>query len=139
MDGLGFTLWQVQHRLQLRLETRMAPLRLTLPQVATLIRLDDNPGMRSVDLARELLLTPQAVSLIIDKLGAAGYLARSGPRSGRSQPLKITAKGRQVRVKAESIIESVHEEIFGMLSVTERNSLADALGRSLAAVRERSD
>jgi len=135
--GTGFYLWQLQHQVQLRLEARIAELRLTLPQVATLRSLCSTPGIRSADLARELLLTPQAVSLIITKLAGVGYLNRTAPNVGRSQPLTITAAGRAVLTEAQTIIDAVHDELFGFLGTAERARLDDMLRRALAAVQNR--
>lgn len=133
---IGFNLWQLQHQVQLRLENEIATLRLTLPQAAILMRLDATPGVRSVDLARELLLTPQAVSLLITKLAEAGYLDRTAPTVGRSQPLAITAAGRTVLAQAQLIIDDVHRQLFGMFTADERAQLQSLLGRALAATRE---
>jgi DNA-binding MarR family transcriptional regulator len=130
----GVYLWQLQHHLQLKLETRIARLQLTLPQVATLMRLAAEPGIRGSDLAKQLLLTPQAVSLIIGKLADAGYLDRSAPNVGRSQPLATTSKGRKALKSAQAIIDAVHEEVFGVLNETEQAHLHELLQRTLAAV-----
>jgi DNA-binding MarR family transcriptional regulator len=138
-DSIGFNLWQLQHQVQLRLENEIAELRLTLPQAAILMWLDTAPGIRSVDLARELLLTPQAISLMINKLAEAGYLDRTAPNVGRSQPLTITAAGRTVLTKAQVLIDSVNQHMFAMFSADERTQLRHLLSRALTAARDSTD
>src|SRR5207245_1715587 len=113
--NIGYSMWQLQHQMKLLLERRMSPLRLTLPQAATLMELHADPSMSSAEIARRLLLTPQALSLIISRLEGAGYLVRTPPVHGRSQALAVTPNGRAATRKADAIAKSVHQQVFGSL------------------------
>ncbi|MDT8915211.1 MarR family transcriptional regulator [Amycolatopsis sp. PS_44_ISF1] len=134
--GLGYTLWQLQHRIQRMLEREMGALRVTLAQASALARLEEEPGTSSAELARHLLLSPQAVSLIIGRLEAAGHLVRAAPAGGRSRPLALTESGRRILGDAERAIQRVRAAVFGGLDAGEREVLQDLLDRSLAAAKD---
>ncbi|WP_328611210.1 MarR family transcriptional regulator [Amycolatopsis sp. NBC_00345] len=134
--GLGYTVWQLQHRIQRMLEREMSEFRVTLAQASALARLEEEPGMSSADLARHLLLSPQAVSLMISRLEAAGHLVRTTATSGRSQPLAITESGQQVLGDAEKAVKRVRAAVFGDLGAGEQALLQQLLDRSLQTAKD---
>ncbi|HEY3896754.1 MAG TPA: MarR family winged helix-turn-helix transcriptional regulator [Pseudonocardiaceae bacterium] len=150
-DDLAYMLWQLQHRLKRRIESELAPLRLTIPQFATLAHLVSDDGPSAAEVARLLHLTPQAVSLLTLRLEAAGYLTREEPTAGRSQPLRITATGRRTLAAARAALDRAEQDVFAPLNTGDRATLhrlleeclrdtgavmINSMSRSLAAAQE---
>lgn len=130
-DDLGYLLWQLHHRLKRSVEGELAPLRLNLPQFATLAHLVLEDGPSAAEVARRLHLTPQAVSLLTVRLEAAGYLTREEPAVGRSQPLRITATGRRTLAAARAAVDKAERDIFAPLDTGDRATLHRLLNECL--------
>lgn len=107
------------------LEASLAELRLTLPQFATLAHLHDQPGLPAATLSRLLPLTPQAVSNLLVRLEAAGYLRRGAPAAGRNQPL--TDAGDTALAKALELVDLEQNRFFADLNDEQRTQLRELL------------
>jgi DNA-binding MarR family transcriptional regulator len=71
--------------------------RLPYPQHAVLKRLDNGGAATTADLAREELITPQAMGGIVTTLEEAGYVARrDDAEDARRRLITLTAAGRKI-------------------------------------------
>lgn len=88
-------------------------------------------GLRPFELQREMLFAQYNLSRLIDRLAAAGYVARAASaEDGRGQVLTITREGRAIRKRMWPVYAAAIEEAVGRhLSSAEAATLADLLGR----------
>ncbi len=71
-------------------------------------------GLRPVELERRLLLAQYNLSRLLERLGRAGYVARTPcEEDGRGHRLSITASGRAVRRKTWPVYARAIQEAIG--------------------------
>lgn len=88
-------------------------------------------GLRPFELQREMLFAQYNLSRLIDRLAAAGYVARTASaEDGRGQVLTLTREGRTLRRRMWPVYAAAIEDAVGRhLSTAEATTLADLLGR----------
>jgi DNA-binding MarR family transcriptional regulator len=85
------------------------------------------------EMAEALAMTRGAVSKIVDKLEAKGWISiRSTPLDGRVQVLSLTRRGRRVVPVMARIADQNDQRFFGCLTANER----DVLGKLLVKLAE---
>ena len=91
-------------------------------------------GLRPFELQKAMLFAQYNLSRLIDRLDAAGYVARTASADdGRGQVLTITAKGRAIRKKVWPVYAAAIEAAVGAhLSPSEARTLADLLAKLYA-------
>lgn len=99
-------------------------------QIGVLRQLANEPGLSGAELARRLLISPQGVQLALTALERRGLLERNpDPRHARILRSYLTSEGRDV---AETVVNdaiAAHQEVFGVLSAQEQQTLRELLGR----------
>lgn len=102
----------------------------TPTQVGVLNRLSHEPGLSGADLARRLLVTPQAAQLAITSLEDAGLVERRpDPKHGRIVRAYLTASGRRTFKKVIDRSLSAEDDFLSVLSKKEVDVLVDLLSR----------
>lgn len=88
-------------------------------------------GLRPFELQKEMLFAQYNLSRLVDRLEAAGCVARGASAAdGRGQVLTITKAGRALRRQMWPIYASAIEDAVGRhFSEVEAESLGDLLGR----------
>jgi DNA-binding MarR family transcriptional regulator len=87
---------------------------------------ESTPG----ELAEALTMTRGAISKIVDKLEAKGWIAsRVKPDDNRVQLLTLTRRGRNVLPQLGEIADRNDEAFFGCLDASERATLRRLLGK----------
>ena len=88
-------------------------------------------GLRPFELQKAMLFAQYNLSRLIDRMAAAGYVARAASEEdGRGQRLSITRSGRAIQRRIWPVYAAAIEEAVGRhLSDTEAQTLADLLGR----------
>lgn len=82
------------------------------------------------DLAKSLTMTRGAISKIIDKLEAKGWMkSRVDPEDHRGRHLSLTALGRRAVPELARIADRNDEEFFACLDIGERATLRRLLGK----------
>lgn len=91
-------------------------------------------GLRPVELERQMLVTQSNVSRLIDRLEAAGYLARRPcDEDGRGQIIVITPAGREMRKRMWPVYAAAIERAIGAhLSERDAATLSALLAKLLA-------
>lgn len=119
------------------MESRLSAYRLSLPQFAVLSLLTLSPAATAADLARQLMLSPQAAHTLVTRLHAAGHVepVPGANTGGRAIPMQITDRGRTVLRQAAAEVDDVQETFLRALSATERTRLLATLTRCLQAAR----
>jgi DNA-binding MarR family transcriptional regulator len=93
-------------------------------------QLADEPGLSGAELARRLLITPQAAQLALAESARRGVVERKqDPQHGRILLVYLTDEGRAVTSAALVDALAAHETLFGVLTSDERQLLHDLLNR----------
>ncbi len=99
-------------------------------QLGVLRQLAHEPGLSGAELARRLLVSPQGVQLALTALEKRGLLERKrDPQHGRVLQGYLTREGRTVVATAIGDALAAHENVFGVLSTDEQETLRELLGR----------
>jgi len=136
-EQIGYVLWQVQHQLQVGMESRLRAYRLSLPQFTALSLLALSSGATAAELARQLMLSPQAAHTLLTRLHAAGHVepVPGANVGGRAIPMQVTDQGRTVLGQAAAHVDDVQETFLRPLSATERTRLLSSLQKCLPMTR----
>jgi DNA-binding MarR family transcriptional regulator len=104
---LGYLLVQAHHAFATAMEDALRDAALTRPQFGTLSVVVAEPGLSSADLARAVMVTPQAMNVLVSGLEREGLVERR-PHSTHGRILQIfpTDKGmRRLRETYPIVIE----------------------------------
>jgi DNA-binding MarR family transcriptional regulator len=115
---LGFLLVQAQHAFGAAMEQVLRDAGgLTRSQFGALSVIVRQPGLSAADLARAMLLTPQAANLIVGGLEADGLVKkRPSAAHGRILELFATAKGARAVDAAYPLVIALEDRIANGLS-----------------------
>ncbi|GJE46792.1 MarR family winged helix-turn-helix transcriptional regulator [Methylobacterium soli] len=122
-DQLCFALYAATNAVVRAYRPLLGELGLTYPQYLVMLALWQDGGMPVHDLARRLQLGPSAITPLVDKLEAAGFVARGRTSDRRLVLVALTEAGRALEDKV-----SVAQQ-----SVVCRTGLSD---RDLSALRQ---
>jgi DNA-binding MarR family transcriptional regulator len=126
--ALGVKRLQVRHHRAI--DTRLAPLGLSLAQWDVLRHLHRHPDASLHDLARLTFQTDQSMGTLAGRMATRGLIERvTGP--GRAVRHRITAEGDRLRTAAQHEVDQVLGESFGPLDEADRATLGDLLSRLL--------
>lgn len=99
-------------------------------QIGVLRQLTNEPGLSGAELARRLLISPQGVQLALTALERRGFVERKqDPQHARILQAYLTDSGHKVAETVVSEAISAHQEVFGVLTSDEQQTLRDLLGR----------
>lgn len=101
------------------------------------ISLVDENGLRGVDLADQLRVSPTRISRLADRAEAAGLVRRLlDPNDRRAQRLVLTDAGRRAASRLAPMVDDlVQAMIFGEFDEHERATLIEMLGRLTARAK----
>ncbi len=126
-------LWPLKQAFHLSLKTineAISKHGVTASQVGLMRQLADEPGLSGAELARRLMITPQAAQLALAELARRDLVERKqDPRHGRILLAYLTDEGRAVTSAALDDALAAHETVFGVLTSDERKLLHDLLTR----------
>lgn len=99
-------------------------------QIGLLRQLAGEPGLSGAELARRLLITPQGVQLALNSLERRGLVERKqDPRHGRILRAYLTDEGRAVTEVVITDAIAAHDQVFGVLTPDEQETLRGLLAR----------
>ena len=102
----------------------LAPLELSFPQYICLRQLAAAPGRSNAELAREAMVSPQAMNTVVHSLQARGLVTR--PRevsAGRSRPAELTAAGEALLEQTNTGISAAEQRVLAPLSDDDQRQL----------------
>ncbi|HST43175.1 MAG TPA: MarR family transcriptional regulator [Conexibacter sp.] len=138
-ERLYFRLNLAAHRLRVLADQRLlAAAGITAAQAGVLLIVADADGpVRQRDLARLLRQRESAVTTMVERLTAAGLLARERPPAdARAWVLTLTAAGERALAAVRTAADALNAEAFAGLDGRERAAFAAALERVLGNVAE---
>ena len=122
-------------------ERVVAPHGVTEPQFNVLMLLryqGERGGLDQTALGRMLVVNRSNVTGLVDRMEAAGLVARAqDPSDRRMKRVSLTAKGRKVAEAAEAPYFARVGEVIGVLTREERRALVRALEKVRAALNPR--
>jgi DNA-binding MarR family transcriptional regulator len=116
----------------------LIPFGLSPSEYGVLDHISANPGVSNAELARYLLITPQALGRLTRKITDAGYVTSSSSHHKRRQPLTVTPAGQALHTLARPSIEDALQRLFAGLSRGEQQQLG-ALLQNVADVGDTRD
>lgn len=110
---IGYLLRQACTAYRIRMEKTLAGLGVTWPQFSVLTMIASYPDASGADLARLSLLTPQTVSVIVNNLEKAGWIARRPhDQHGRIQVLEITDVGKELLLRCNALVHAAEARLM---------------------------
>jgi DNA-binding MarR family transcriptional regulator len=114
------------------LDEAVRPDGVTAAQAGVLSRLSEQPGLSGADLARELLITPQASQVALTALERRGLVERRPDAShGRILRAFLTAEGRRLARLCTNAAVELQDKLLAGFDRDERASLVDFLNRMI--------
>lgn len=133
MDPTRNTLWLLKQAFYYSLTTvneAISDYGVSTAQIGLLRQLAGEPGLSGAELARRLLITPQGVQLALSALEGRGLVERKpDPRHGRILRGYLTDEGRSVASAVIADAISAHDNVFGVLTADEQETLRSLLTR----------
>jgi len=109
---IGYLLLQAQHAFASAMESALRPFGLSRAQFGTLSVVVRQPGLSSADLARAVIVTPQAINLLVAGLERDGFIERRPhPTHGRILEIHPTRKGRRTLDAAYPAVIALEDRI----------------------------
>jgi DNA-binding MarR family transcriptional regulator len=106
---------------------------LTINDYACLLLLSraDDDGMRRIDLANELRLSPSGITRLLDRLEDQGYVGKGECESDARVSYAILTDAGLTKLKeaAPGHVEDIESQLADVLSESEMRTLTDLLGR----------
>ena len=132
---LSYVIGRLDRVLRRRLGAAVEPAGLTLPGYTALSVLREQDGLSNAQLARRSLITPQAMSEVLARLVAEGYVRRrASPGEGRAIRIELTGAGSLALERCDRAVDGIERELLGGLDAGEAASLRETLircGRAL--------
>jgi DNA-binding MarR family transcriptional regulator len=126
-------LWLLKQAFYFSLTTvndAISPHGVSTAQIGVLRQLSNEPGLSGAELARRLLISPQGVQLALTSLERRGLLERKqDPQHKRILQAYLSDEGRNVVATVLGDAVAAHEEVFGVLSAQEQETLRELLSR----------
>jgi MarR family transcriptional regulator for hemolysin len=132
-QSLGFLLADAARVMRRSFERRSNPYGLSTAQWRLLVILGrDGPSSQS-HLAETLDIEPISVSRLIDRMEAAGWVARHpNPADRRARIIMATARAQQIHTRIREISEQIYDDALATLGDAEREILKHALAMIVA-------
>ncbi|WP_241836437.1 MarR family winged helix-turn-helix transcriptional regulator [Streptomyces sp. CB01249] len=135
-ERLGLDIKRAEQALMAAKSAALKDAELTVAQYAALLALSANPGISGAALARECLVTPQAMAGVLKHLEERGLIARSAhPYHQKMLETRLTDAGTETLRLADERAVRIERRIADALTPEERDTLRDLLARSVTAIR----
>ncbi|GAA0538959.1 putative transcriptional regulator, MarR family protein [Saccharopolyspora subtropica] len=125
---LGVLIKETQSILHQRMDERLRPLGLSVPQYASLQALHDTPGITGSELARRAFVSRQSMNVLLQGLERRGLVERSsepGPR--RERGTVLTAAGEELLIRAREDVAAVAQLMTDQIAPADLTRLRELL------------
>jgi DNA-binding MarR family transcriptional regulator len=127
---IGYAIRRAQIRVEESFHAALGALHVTPTRFTLLLLIRENPGIRSVDLARAVNMARSGLVGLIDGFERQALIVRETSRSDRrNQAIYLTELGRRSLRAIERAVEVHEARIAADLSPAERADLLDTLSR----------
>jgi DNA-binding MarR family transcriptional regulator len=128
-DGEVKPLGYLLHRLTTALRTDVTatvlePLGLPFPQYICMRILSLYPGSSNAELARDVMVSPQAMNMVVRSLQDRGLVTRPATvAAGRSLPAELTQEGKALLKRTEAGIRAAEDRVLAPLNERDQREL----------------
>ncbi len=130
---LGYLLYRVHSALRGEMATVLSPLNMTFTEFVCMRMLSVFGEASNAQLSRRAGVTPQAMNTVLRELESRGVVSRpTAAPSGRALPASLTADGRKLLKRAESVVHLADDRILAPLDDGERATFTGLLLRLAA-------
>jgi DNA-binding MarR family transcriptional regulator len=124
----GQSYMELHHLLHRMVDQAMCSAGLSLARAKVLMRLDSHGPMNQATLAGLLGFAPRSVTETVDVLERDGLVTRTpDPHDRRARIVSLTASGQEALEAAMTVRSNTMDQIFGVLTPTERAQLVALL------------
>ena len=133
-DNVNWLMKRAYYQQRRAVHEAMRPYGVTGAQGGVLIRLSEDPGMSGADLARELLISPQAAQVALTSLEKRGLIERKPDAAhGRILRAFLTSEGERLARLCQKAGYVVQETMLARFSEREQAQLVKLLLRVIEA------
>lgn len=128
--NVGYAIRRAQMRVYDSFYSTLADLDTTPTRFTLMLLIRENPGIRSVDLARALGVARSGMVRLIDELEQRELITREvDQKDRRNQSLQLTGLGSRKLSHMEKVVEKHEEQVTAGFSSSERETLLELLWR----------
>jgi DNA-binding MarR family transcriptional regulator len=126
---VGYLVYRVERRLRARLDEEMRLIGVSTPEYVTLSLLRERDGLSCAQLARWVMVTPQAMNLVISALERRKLVRRRpDPRHRRVLRASVTARGVDILDRCDRAMDRIEADMLGDLPAETVEVVRAALG-----------
>jgi MarR family transcriptional regulator, organic hydroperoxide resistance regulator len=125
---LGLLIAQLYRLQMIRSTEGLQPLGVTVSQAQCMNILNERPAISNMEMAAELFVTPQAVSIVQRSLEDAGLVQRSRDTAdGRVCMTSLTNKGRKLFKRCDAAMRVSDDKLLDVLPAADRKRIKKLL------------
>jgi MarR family transcriptional regulator, organic hydroperoxide resistance regulator len=126
---LGLLIAQLYRLEMIRWTEAGRPFGVTVSQAQCMNILNERPAISNMEMAAELFVTPQAVSIVLGSLEDAGLVRRRRDSTdGRVQMTSLTNKGRKLFKDYDAAMRVSDDKLLEVLPAADRKRIKKLLG-----------
>jgi DNA-binding MarR family transcriptional regulator len=122
---LGYLLHRLSNALRVEVtSTALDPLGLAFPQYICMRILSRWPGRSNAELARDVMVSPQAMNMVVRGLQDRGLVTRpDSVSSGRSRPAELTREGAALLKQSVELVKLAEDRTLAPLTEDDQRDL----------------
>lgn len=133
--SIGYLLKQASVALRTAMDVALEPLGLTVTEYSCLELLGQVPGLSNSDLARGTFVTRQSMNVVLRAMEKESLVTRAAkPSGGRTLPVRLTARGEDVRAAASTAVRGVELRMLHDLDADQLPRLRTLLGSCIGSL-----
>ena len=126
---VGYLVYRVERRLRARLDEELRLLGVSTPEYVSLSLLRERDGLSCAQLARWVMVTPQAMNLVISGLERRKLVRRRpDPRHRRVLRASVTPKGLEILARCDRAMDGIEADMLRELPPETVEVVRSALG-----------
>jgi DNA-binding MarR family transcriptional regulator len=126
---VGYLVYRVERRLRARLDEELRLLGVSTPEYVSLSLLRERDGLSCAQLARWVMVTPQAMNLVISGLERRKLVRRRpDPRHRRVLRASVTPKGLEILARCDRAMDGIEADMLRELPTETVEVVRSALG-----------
>lgn len=129
-EPLGYLLHRLTTALRAEVTSiALEPVGVSFPQYICMRILSQYPGRSNAELAREVMVSPQAMNIVVRGLQERQLVARPASVSaGRSLPAELTRDGRALLRQIDEHVREAERRVLEPLTPAQRTDFKELLG-----------
>ena len=127
---VGYLVYRVERRVRARLDEELRLIGVSTPEYVSLSLLRERDGLSCAQLARWVMVTPQAMNLVISALERRKLIRRRpDPTHRRVLRASVTPKGLEILARCDEAMDRIEADMLGDVAPETVEVVRAALGR----------